>query len=336
VKRNQTKFNLSFIDIISCGLGAVILLLVLIKDSPFFNQKETVHTSVEIKTFDNLVSEISKINTDNSDLQTLLDLRKYTLSKTEQTIFELNQTLIDAQEKIIVDSTPKPEEKKNYISSCSIDKNKTLILLDTSASMIAYKFTDVIKNKSLPDELKIDSVKFNLAKDLVRWLIESADSNNNIDLGFFSDETEMITTVPLKGQNILSDPNILSKLSIKVPNGTTNLSKSFKSIDLKNYESLFIITDGLPTSGFNTSLNEDRKRSVSQFLSQCDRNKLATSDCREKYHEEAFEYLYGKNRSLEVNVLLLYLEGDPRAPLLYGIETIKSNGCFITIPKNWS
>jgi hypothetical protein len=336
VKRNQAKFNLSFIDIISCGLGAVILLLVLIKDSPFFIQKETVTTSVDIETFENLVNEISNINSENLDLEALLDLRKSTLSSSEKDISDLNQILIDAQEKINIKPSPKPEEKKNYISSCSLEKDNTLILLDTSASMIAYKFTDVIKNKSLPSELKVDSKKFNIAKNLIGWLIESASSNITIDLGFFSDKAEIITNVPLTGQNILQDPDILSKLSTKVPNGSTNLSKSFKSIDLRDYESLFIITDGLPTGGFNTYLDENEKRSASQFLSLCDRKKLATSDCREKYHEEAFEYLNEKNRSIEVNVLLLYLEGDPRAPLLYGLQTIRSNGCFITIPKDWS
>ena len=59
MRRNTNSFNLSFIDIISCGLGAVVLLLILIKDSPFFVEQE--------------IKDIEQALPDNSDLKSVVE-----------------------------------------------------------------------------------------------------------------------------------------------------------------------------------------------------------------------------------------------------------------------
>ena len=48
-RRKTSSFNLSFIDIISCGLGAVVLLLILIKDAPFFIEQELNESEIEVE-----------------------------------------------------------------------------------------------------------------------------------------------------------------------------------------------------------------------------------------------------------------------------------------------
>ena len=47
------------------------------------------------------------------------------------------------------------------------------------------------------------------------------------------------------------------------------------------------------------------------------------------------DYLTKINSGIQINTILLYLEGDPRASIKFSIESWRSRGCFITIPQKW-
>ncbi len=319
MKRSENSFNLSFIDIISCGLGAVVLLLVLIKDSPFFDTSEIKQSEYERKDTSDLEQQISDLREDNDYLGQLIAKRETSLSASDNELEELIQELNDTEVEEIIEEQ-KNEETDSFLSSCALERDKSLILLDSSSSMLDYEYVDVIKYKSRSDSQKLSSRKFNLSKDLVTWLIKGADDDIRINIGHFSDEVELFYDDFVKKKEVLNDSSFSKNLKELVPNGGTNLYDSFKSIDLKKYNSIFFITDGLPTLGRNT---------------QCNKKTLVSSDCRENYFTEAFQYLIKENRFLQINTLLLYLEGDPKSVLNYGVQSKSSGGCFITIPKNW-
>ena len=58
-------------------------------------------------------------------------------------------------------------KKINFLSSCKLDRDKTLVLLDSSASMLDYNFVDILKAKASSEEIKQQSDKFNTAKEFL-------------------------------------------------------------------------------------------------------------------------------------------------------------------------
>ena len=88
MRRNTNSFNLSFIDIISCGLGAVVLLLILIKDSPFFVEQEIKDIEQALPDNSDLQFVVEKFKNDNDELSELISTKKIDLSELDKKITE--------------------------------------------------------------------------------------------------------------------------------------------------------------------------------------------------------------------------------------------------------
>tara|TARA_B100001059_G_scaffold201899_1_gene209529 strand:+ start:7624 stop:8613 length:990 start_codon:yes stop_codon:yes gene_type:complete len=328
MRRNTSSFNLSFIDIISCGLGAIILLLILIKDSDFFSNKEIKDNVLVLADNSELETQIDELKVENTELTNLISARKKKITDLEEQISEGLKSKRELQREISsLIISDEVEEKKNFLSSCKLDKDKTLVLLDSSASMLAYEFIDVLTAKSSSDDIKKKSDKFNTAKRITEWLIEGAEDEVRIDVATFSRETNFLSEGLKNKKDIVNNADFLKKIEEIVPEGETNLYMALSNLDLQKYRSIFFITDGLPTAG--------NKNSFFQNLRGCNSGNLVTSDCRENYFTNAISYLDEINKRIQINTILLYLEGDPRASLRYSIESTRTKGCFITIPKIW-
>ena len=327
-RRKTSSFNLSFIDIISCGLGAVVLLLILIKDAPFFIEQELNESEIEVEDNSELQRTVNDLGDENDDLSKLIINKKNELSDLDNQISDLlkNKTEIQKEvyELIVSDDL---EENKNFLSSCKLDRDKTLVLLDSSSSMLAYNFIDVLKAKSSSDQIKRQSEKFNTAKRILQWLLEQADDEVRIDVGTFSKKATFLSDNLKTKNDILNDKNYLQNVDDIIPNGETNFYEAISTLNLEKYKSIFFITDGLPTS--------DNSNALSLNLRGCNSGSLITSDCRERYFKNAMDYLTKINSGIQINTILLYLEGDPRASIKFSIESWRSRGCFITIPQKW-
>ncbi len=328
MRRNSNSFNLSFIDIISCGLGAVVLLLILIKDSPFFNEKEIIESIIVETDNSKLEESLSNLKADNDELVELISTSKITLNDLDKQISDdlINKTELQKEISNLIVSDD-AEEKKNFVSSCKLDRDKTLVLLDSSASMLAYNFVDVLTAKSSSKAVKEKSDKFGTAKKILEWLINQAEDDVRLDVATFSNKATFLSEGLKNKKDILGSSDFLKKVGDILPNGETNLYQALKDLNLEKYRSIFFITDGLPTSG--------NKNSVSLNLRSCNSGNLVSSECREKYFTNAINYLNKTNGRMQINTILLYLEGDPRASLRFSIESWRTRGCFITIPEIW-
>lgn len=327
MRRNTNSFNLSFIDIISCGLGAVVLLLILIKDSPFFVEQEIKDIEQALPDNSDLQFVVEKFKNDNDELSELISTKKIDLSELDKKITEelKNKNLLQKEISSLIVSNDE-EENKNFLSSCKLDRDKTLVLLDSSASMLDYNFVDILKAKASSEEIKQQSDKFNTAKRILEWLIQQAEDEVRIDVATFSSRGIFLSDGLKFKKDIINNPDYLKKISKIIPNGETNLYKAFEDLNLENYRSIFFITDGLPTSG---------NGSISQNIRGCNTGSLVSSDCREGYFTNALSYLNKKNSRIQINTILMYLEGDPRASLRFSKESWRNRGCFITIPRIW-
>ena len=114
--RRPEGFNLAFLDILACGLGAVILILVLLKNQERLAGNETGHDNVQVSSIEQDIStltrEIDRLKTAISD-QSVDGSRN--LNNTALLLSQLQSAKDEAQSKA-------EELSKLQVSFESIDK----------------------------------------------------------------------------------------------------------------------------------------------------------------------------------------------------------------------
>ena len=176
-KKRNNDFSLSFLDIMACGLGGVIIIFLLLDNRPNSEITET-ETNNEI-----LIQEIERLSNSNLELSTanqqlelnianeknklsIIDKQNETLEKKikdiGKTSKEINIEVSQLREKIskmpqeIIEDPISNDElfEENYIEGLTIVGKKICILLDSSSSMTDEKLLEIIKRKNLSDEEK--------------------------------------------------------------------------------------------------------------------------------------------------------------------------------------
>ena len=124
-----------------------------------------------------------------------------------------------------------------------IRSKNIVFVVDTSGSMEARFMTSQNEATS--------RLAF-VVNEIKKVLIEQMDKNNNFTIIVFNNRVKLWKTnlVSANPQNIKSAINFLDSLA---PKGGTNIYDSLKTaINLKNVETVYFLTDGMPTSGAKT------------------------------------------------------------------------------------
>jgi len=291
----------------SCGLGAVILMFLLVKKNSNneLNEKVQNQPSSEIEL---LKTEAATLTAKSNNLKAIKEsmlLKETELKiriedyvnilntqreKEKNNINKVNQleknikkiTLTKVTDKITLDGKAQQE----YLIGLEIKGNNILILLDSSASMTDEKLIDIIKRKTQARKNILQGPKWQRTLRIVKWLLSRLPDNSKVSIIKFSDTSEII------GQNIWYKNNskslskLFSEVNKIVPSDATNLHLALKSIEemaIKPDE-IFIITDGLPTKGSSKLSNQD-------FFSKCNsiiaNAKKISGDCRERLFQSS-------------------------------------------------
>lgn len=349
-KKQLEGFNLAFLDIMSCGLGAIILVFMLIKH----------HTSIAAAPDSLLQSEIQALKTEKNELEELLR----TLSSNADTKAQSNQTLAGKVKKMnqllthqnlsiaqaetalkqlredikkikVSDSKDlieiKNEDEENYLLGLKVKGEKIIILLDASASMTGEKIIDVIKIKNSSLHEKRNAKKWLRAKKTAKWLLSRLPQNSEIIVIAFNDSLHYLGGNNWRAANSQTDmQSITADLEQLTPEGATNLQKGL--IDVKRLQptNLYLITDSLPTVG------ESNYKSLNPFA---DCNSLSgnantiSGTCRTKLFRQTI--LETALVNVTVDVVLLPIEGDPDALNNYWGWASTTGGLVISPAANW-
>lgn len=208
-RHQLTPFSLSFLDIMSCGFGAAVLLFLIIKH----NIDNDVPSPINIPTPD-LQSEVSLLQEEIRIGEENLVEIKNTIAEIEQQIV-ITQGLarkiseeIDAlngrQDELLADSNDseidalkseliKLEQQKKeleskleetgeasrkfagdgnraYVSGLKLSGKRMLILVDSSASMLDKSIVNILRRRNMSDDIKHRSPKWQHAVKIVEWL----------------------------------------------------------------------------------------------------------------------------------------------------------------------
>jgi hypothetical protein len=210
---------------------------------------------------------------------------------------------------------------RHYLTGLKVGGRRVLILLDCSASMLDDTIVGVLRRRNMGDEEKRRSDKWRQAVRTVDWLTTQFPLGTQFQVMGFS---ETAFTIAPGSEGRWLDASVaedlarpIEALAEVVPAGGTSLLNAFDAIGRlpENPDNIILLTDGLPTMGARppSAYKVTPKTRLSLF-----RKAVATLPS-----------------GVPVNVILLPMEGDPRAASAFWRLAIDTRGSFFCPAGDW-
>lgn len=344
IRRKTENTALAFLDIISCGLGAVILLFLIIKHNEDFGSNQT----------DNLKAQLASLIEQRQDIREQTeDLRRQN-SDAEQAGKTLQDQLIEAQgllaalsqqnasakeqNKILEETVEEIEQAEptetvevkgagqaNYIIGMQVEGSHIAVLLDHSTSMTYPTLDQAIVAKFDSDAQRRNAPKWQRTVRISKWLLANMPAQSKFAVIGFNNNAGMLSP-----GNAWSSAGAQADLNATVqnitglaPTGGTNLESAVRmALNLNPRPTdIYIVTDGLPTQG----------------SASCARRQSITPKCRISLLSNVSNHL---NRTfpggrVPINTILLPMTGDPDAlPQFWGWANA-TKGVVLSPSEKW-
>ena len=349
MRRNPTS-QLAFIDIMSCGLGAVILILVLLKNQQVTPDEllELDHAALDQQIATLLTQRqatMAKTEAEQSALSELdqeindLSARQSVMSTIKATTLSLIERLelkIQSSQKIL--STQMSEQnietqtirQEDYLIGLDIEGQRIAILVDSSASMTARELITITNYKVQSEAKRRSADKWQRTLRIVQWLMARAPEDSELLLMSFSDQA-IIQSQPdwisVKDEQALA---VAQKAMQSVtPYGATNLEKAIVKVLKQRPDVIYLITDGLPTQGLSKTsiLSSGGCGGITAS------KKKVSGECRVTLLRKAADLTQSFQGKL--SIILLPLEGDPQAAPELSKWVLSKGGTLISPAASW-
>jgi hypothetical protein len=360
-RKSLSPFNLSFLDIMFCGFGAVVLLVLVINAATLRSRKEqhedlraeVMRQELEVKAGqEHLVELKNSVRKSNDQViitqgrskevlalikkteLELADLQKQTLARKEH-INKLQTDLktMDKENRRLGAELEADQEKgrkvrrfegegnRQYLTGLKLGGKRVLILLDVSASMLDRTIVNIIRRRNMDDATKRSSPKWQQALKTVEWLLANLPPDSTLQLNGFN--TEAFSVLPeTAGKWIpVTDGVTLGKMV-----GAMNKKVPAAGTSLANG---FKAAAGMLPRPDNILLITDGLPTQGSGKS---RNKAVSGEQRVKFFEKAVKLL---PKDIPVNTILFPMEGDPMAAVLFWKLAVDTGGSFLTPTSDW-
>ena len=209
-RKRFTTFNLSFLDVMSCGFGAVVLFYMIInaqvsvradqqniellgetnrlEEEVLDGRKNLVRLKTKV---DDRNQRMSDLQIDEQRLQQKLEDLKAKLSKLDKNSLASRQSveqlqadierLEAAKQRLLADAATGDREgrqvravtgegNRQYLTGMKMGGKRILFLVDASASMLGSTYVNAILYRNMPNSLKLRTPKWRSAVNGVDWL----------------------------------------------------------------------------------------------------------------------------------------------------------------------
>ena len=357
-RRSITVFNISFLDIMSCGFGAVVLLFLIIKHNADVNLPEHKKTP-------DMTSEVTMLNQDISRGQKQLTQLRNTIAEIDQRLViaqgmarkatdeikerngelqALNSSDLEAvTEKLKQDIKKMELEKKRlqqetentgkntrsyvgegnrqYLTGLKLGGRHILVLLDTSASMLDDTIVNIIRRRNMSDAKKRASRKWQRMLATVDWLSTRFPVTSKYQIYTFN--TAVTAAIKdTKGQWL--DVGNKNQLNQSINNLKAVIPGGGTSLELA-----FEAAARLQPAPDNIYLITDGLPTQGDSPP---RNTTISGRDRMKLFEGALKAL---PQGIPVNTILAPMEGDPMAASAFWQLAQITQGSFMSPSKDW-
>lgn len=360
-RRSGEIFSMSFLDCMSCGFGAVILFFMIINshgnivqdDQTLALQAETDLLQIEVlegrKNLALMRTSVQKLETEKTtaadqisvikaliaELQAeLAKFDKDTLAKIQdaQRLQSDIKTLEDEVKRLLAlkreqDAlgeqvrTFRGDGDRQYLTGLKLGGDRTLILVDRSASMLHETVVNVLRRRNLPESEQLLSRKWRQVVASVDWLTAQFKPDSQFQIYMFNNIAEPV----IKGTDDLwletgdgtQIDEALRTLRRTVPKNGTNLHAAFQVIRDMNPrpDNVILLVDGMPTM--------DQPTTTKSVIGGNERLNLFSS---------AVDLLPS---GVPINVMLYPMEGDFYAPTSLWSLALSTRGSFISVSRDW-
>lgn len=357
-RRKFSAFSLSFLDIMSCGFGAAVLLFLIIKHNVDTNAPQPViktDMSSEVELLEeevlegekhlvlirNTISDIDeKLVTAQGLARRITDEIALTEGLTNELVLDgkdgkLNKIKADIKrletekQQLLKDLNKSGEDSRKYagdgnrayVTGLRMGGTRILILLDTSGSMLDNTIVNIIRRRNMRDERKRTAPKWVKALDTVDWI--SAKFPNSSEYQIYTFNTETSAAIPETRGKWLKVSN---KLQLD------QVVKNLKEIVPENGTNLELAF---------ASINQLRPLPDNIYLitdglptrgSKNIRGATISGQERLKLFEKAIQSL---PRGVPVNTIMSPMEGDPDAANAFWKLSQITNGSFMSPSEDW-
>lgn len=358
-RRKTQTFSMSFLDVISCGFGAVVLFYTIISaQAGLYRIKESAELTAEAKKLEQEVLDGYK---HLAELRNALDstedravraaglsreiLEKLRITQEELALYQhdtlarresLERLKADLQQ--LEESTrrlraaaPKegsgegraPVIDPQQLVTLRVTGERVLVLVDASASMLDETVVNIIRLRNMPPERRIASTKWQQALNTVYWIATRLPKTAQFQVYAFDTQPRPIVEGSAGRWLSAGDAGqvevAVGALRRTAPTGGTSLHNAFAVI-----RQLSPVPDNviLITDGLPT---QGEKPPLVRTL--------VTPEQREDLMQGAVKSL--PPSPPPVNVVLLPMEGDPSAPIYFWRLARATGGGFLSPAKDW-
>ncbi len=356
-RKRISVFSLSFLDVMSCGFGAVVLVYLLINHA----------TEVEYERVNqDILSEIRKLDyevlvgkKDLVSIQDAIDENARDIDRSNQKRVSLNETKdrqkreldeielasiaeIESLNALKADVKSREEEVKRlqaavkegegnkartfagagdrqYLTGLKVGGKRILIAVDKSASMLDETLVNILRRRNMSTEKRLAAPKWQRAISTANWL--SAQMPLDSEFQFVSFDTEVHTLNTVEGWQEVANKNSLSEaldnLATSIPENGTNL------------EALFTYISNLSPLPDSIFLLVD---GLPTLGAKAPRKGTITGRNRMRLFNDALRSLPPK---VPMNVIMFPMEGDPMAAASFWGLAVTTGGAFLSPSSDW-
>ena len=356
-RRTTNVFSLAFLDVMSCGFGATVLVFLIINHSIDDEIKELNRDLLsELRLLD---YEITTGAPNLTELQEQLEglrlriaeakrLRASTVEDAERRREELAdiEALTIAQrkslEQLVSDIETREDDVerlkaiedreagranieiegegyRQYLTGLFVGGKRILIAVDASASMLDNTLVNVIRRRNMPVSRQLQSPKWQRAVRTVEWLAAQIPLQSEYQI--FSFNTTATTVLPSDGWHAAIIPGVMADaveaLGQTPPAGGTSLENLFSAI---------ASMEPLPDNVFliiDSLPTQGRTPPRSPTVSGRERM---------QHYVAAMRNL---PRNMPVNVIMFPMEGDPLASGAYWSLAQQTGGVYMAPSEDW-
>ena len=342
-RRNRflNPFGLAFLDVMSCGLGAAVLLFLIIDHNLTELAQASESGEGDLQLLEQSIQEQEELIAGHQrqvrqlrrELQSLAQQRVAAMTtraelrarqpqasdttRLEKELRKQKQKLQEAKKSKQLRAT-EGEGQRQYVAGFRVEGRRILILLDRSASMQDEHIASIIRNKFLPIKYQIESYKWRWARSIFEWVLAHLPKQAQYQVWGFS--TTATSALPKSGWLQAKDEKrmeeVIAAVQGWIPSGGTRLDTTLAKVaQMKpRPDAVYLITDGLPTQG----------------KSWFKKNRVSPAQ-RMEFFQAATKGIAGP----PFNIVLLPLEGDPAAAGAYWGFAMQTDGQFLAPAEDW-
>jgi hypothetical protein len=358
LRRNFSPFNLSFLDIMSCGFGAVVLLFLIMKHSvdsrlPIPADRNNLSSEVSLLEEEILDGErgLARLRNSLAEIDEQLAIARGLASRvteniedTTGAIEEINEgepadrienlkdalrKLDEERQKLAAENSATGKDTRSftgegnreYLTGLKLGGQHILVLVDSSASMLDKTIVNIIRRRNMSDETKRRAEKWLQAVKTVDWLSAKFPLDSMYQIYTFNTATQPLLE-NTKGQWLkVSDRD---KLNDAIAHLKTLLPDGGT-----NMEQLFAEVGRLQPLPDNIYLITDG------LPTQGSRPPRTTTISGRDRLELLHDALKRLPANIPINIILSPMEGDPMAASEYWKLAIITNGSFMSPTEDW-